>query len=499
MQLQETILCTTGPSPGTGPGALTLHDIKTGSALAVFKQTTSSINSAGFVDTRDGQGGFMMAAQADKSVINVYNFQKDQIALKIIIPERLSCLAIDRRGEYCAGGTAQGRIYLWEIASGILYHSWDAHYRQVNVLKFTHDGAALISGSEDSGVSVWLLSRLVDDDLRNELVTPYCSLSDHTLPVTDIVCGRGAFPTCRILTASVDHTVKLWDLSSKSLLTTFHFPQPISSIVWDVTERLFFAASTEGSIHQVNLFRQRGNTAGGQAIEAVGGAGVTDVIRIADSDDTVQRKRLISIEQPITTLALSFTTSLLLVGTSTGLIHIHDVASHQHLRTISTHKGAPITMLATLLKPPDLFGHISLTLAPSVSLNTADLMPVRPVVPFQRVRDTKARELHEVTALLPSQNHANCDRYSTAFTYPPCDLVRDSAYFVEPSIQGDVDQLPNTALVAELQLEIQELREQLGKAKGVNDLMWETVVQRVILQGEEKQKLPQDSALGLER
>lgn len=47
------------------------------------------------------------------------------------------------------------------MASGILYSAWDAHYRRVTVLKFTHDSAALISGSEDSGVSVWSVSRSI--------------------------------------------------------------------------------------------------------------------------------------------------------------------------------------------------------------------------------------------------------------------------------------------------------------------------------------------------
>ncbi len=42
-----------------------------------------------------------------------------------------------------------------------MYNSWDAHYRQVTVLRFTHDGAALLSGSEDSGVSVWSVSRSI--------------------------------------------------------------------------------------------------------------------------------------------------------------------------------------------------------------------------------------------------------------------------------------------------------------------------------------------------
>jgi hypothetical protein len=95
---------------------------------------------------------------------------------------------------------------------------------------------------------------------------------------------------------SNQHLPQLWDLSSRSLLTTFHFPQPISYLAWDVTERLFFAASADGSIHQMNLFRERASKFGGIITESVGGAGVTDIIRV-DDDVTreARKKRLISV------------------------------------------------------------------------------------------------------------------------------------------------------------------------------------------------------------
>lgn len=488
MTLQEVVLCATVPqAAGSGSGAVVLHDIQTGTSLASFKQSNSPPHCTSFVETRDGQGGFILAAQQDKSILNVYNFQKDQLAFKIVLPERLSCIALDNAGSFCAGGTAQGRIYLWEVASGILYNTWDAHYRHVNVLKFTHDGAALISGSDDSGVSVWSVARLVDNDTQNELPTPYCTLSDHTLPVKDIVCGLGAFPTCRVLTAALDHSVKLWDLSSQSLLTTFHFPKPISSAVWDITERLFFAASPDGFIYQVNLFRQRAEKHAGQVIEAIGGAGVSDLIRVTD-EDSDSRKRLITVDQPITVLTISLTSSLLLVGTATGLIHLYDIASHQLLRTISTHKGMSISHLATMLKPPDLVGHISLSLNLGSSADAKDIIPMRPVVPFHRMKDSKAREAHEVAMMLPIQDETP-GGVPSAYDYPEAEFQRDYAFFVQPDAIGTSG--ASSARVAELEAEVENLREQLGKAKGINDVMWETVVQKVMTQ--EKQKAGQDA------
>lgn len=51
--------------------------------------------------------------------------------------------------------------------------------------------------------------RLLDEETQNEPLMPYCTLSDHTLPVTDIICGIGLFPESRVLTSSLDHSVKV--------------------------------------------------------------------------------------------------------------------------------------------------------------------------------------------------------------------------------------------------------------------------------------------------
>ncbi|KAI0331448.1 WD40 repeat-like protein [Cubamyces sp. BRFM 1775] len=484
MHLNEAVLCATAPSgSGSGPGTLALNDIQTGTTLASWKQTSAATHCTATVQSRNGQGGFMLAAQQDKSIMNVYNFQKDQLALKIVLPERLSAIAVDPKGKYCAGATAQGRIFLWEIASGVMFNSWDAHYRQINVLRFTQDGAALLAGSEDSGVSVWSTPRLVDETLQNELPTPYCSFTDHTLPVTDIVCGVGPFPSCRIITASVDHTVKLWDPASKTLLTTFYFPQPITCISWDPTERLFFAASADGSIHQVNLFRQREDKYSRAAMEAVGGAGVSDVIRINDIDPKDAKKRLISIGEPVTAMTISLSGSMLLAGTTSGLIHIYDIASHQQLRTLSSHKGMAITHLSTMLRPPDLIGHVSLTLSAGAAGDTRENIPVRPVAPFQRIRDAKAREAHEVSLMLPQHSTPP----GTFFSYSREELIKDHAFFVQPSAAGpEAAGVSLQTRVSELEGEVSRLREQLNKAKGINDVMWESVVQRIVAEGKEK-------------
>lgn len=57
---------------------------------------------------------------------------------------------------------------------------------------------------------------------------------------------------------------------------------------------MFWAGSPDGSIHQMNLFHQRDDKLAGRLVKAVGGAGVSDTIRIGEDRES-QKKRLISV------------------------------------------------------------------------------------------------------------------------------------------------------------------------------------------------------------
>lgn len=33
----------------------------------------------------------------------------------MVLPEKMTCISVDKNGTWLAGGTASGRIYLWEV------------------------------------------------------------------------------------------------------------------------------------------------------------------------------------------------------------------------------------------------------------------------------------------------------------------------------------------------------------------------------------------------
>ena len=115
--------------------------------------------------------------------------------------------------------------------------------------------------------------------------------------------------------------------------------------------------------------------------------------------------------EPVSALALSLTASLLLVGTAPGLVHVYDVRSHQLLRTVSVHKGARITHLEALSKPPDLIGHVSL-----VRATNSEATQPRPIVALQRTRDVASRARREVSIVLTAR-HKVCTLVRSLIPY----------------------------------------------------------------------------------
>lgn len=75
-------------------------------------------------------------------------------------------------------------------------------------------------------------------------------------------------------------------------------------------------------------------------------------------------------------------------------------------------------------------------------------------------------------------------------SYPTDELLRDQAFFLRSKNTSDPSSNDASILrtrITELENEIQQVKAQLGKAKGINDAMWDNVVQRIILNDEVSQ------------
>ncbi|GAA6011507.1 hypothetical protein JCM10207_002643 [Rhodosporidiobolus poonsookiae] len=457
-----------------------------------------------------GMGGALLGlgGKDGRAGVNVWNFTRETTQQRLIPPVRLSTIAMSKDGMYMAGGTPDGRIFLWEVCTGSLIITVDAHYRSVSVLAFSDDSAALVSGSEDAGVSVWSIGRLLNSTPMNP-PSPFCTLSDHTLPITDICVGVGAFPRCRVLTASIDSTVKVWDISTSppALLSTFSFPTPISHIAWDPLERFFFAAGPSPSsapsaasssapaeapaapigsrVVRVNLYRKKKDGFGIETVEQVGGGGRGEVERVGER---LGEGEVYEIPETITALHLSAHSPTLLVGTSHTTTHLLSLPSLLPSRIlpppVSSSSPGSITFLTTLLRPPELGASAAASAGGVVQVAERPVMPGgmgRTILSVQeRERGGKGGRSVEMRI-----GGGGAELDLDALIAPARGVSGAPVFGAGAAVAGAASGAGAAAEALErerkraqgLEREVEVLKKQLGRATVVNEGMWKRVVE----------------------
>lgn len=123
----------------------------------------TSGDSAGLVHVQGNDGdagaGYVITQADNTSVLTAHNFQTPQLQAKIILPQRLSCLAVSPSTHLLAEGLPDGRICLHDVKTGEMVAApFDAHYRAVSCLLWSAGGDALVSGGEDGRICVWSLA-----------------------------------------------------------------------------------------------------------------------------------------------------------------------------------------------------------------------------------------------------------------------------------------------------------------------------------------------------
>ncbi|KAJ1294024.1 hypothetical protein BS78_01G114500 [Paspalum vaginatum] len=266
-------------------------------------------------------GRFLAAAQApsaggNSSPIYFFHWEKPQVAIKSFPADPIRALIADEEGSYLIGGGSNGNIFLWEVSSGELLHTWRAHYRAVRCLAL-YD-YLLVSGSEDGSIKVWDLITVLDEQSRLEAQTPYLySFNQHALPVTDIACFLGAI----VVSSSEDRTCKIWSLSEGRMLRSISFPTSIDSVALDPRSHIFYAGGRDGKIYVTAM-------------------GVDFSSNVCDESSILGA--LDDHSKAVTSLASSTDGLLLVSGSEDGNVRVWDTRSQQVTRKFK-HSQGPVT------------------------------------------------------------------------------------------------------------------------------------------------------------
>jgi len=333
-----------------------IWDIRSGTLLTTFKGNKTDTHALALLSPlyQPARKSYIYSAQNDRPQINVWSFRKDQLLYKFTVPEKLSSIITTNNNNYFIGGSETGKIYVWEVTTGKLIKIIDAHYKAINVMKITSDDIALITGSEDSIVKVWLLNDLINNQPTRNTISPYYTWTEHTLPITDLVCGLGLMNYSRVVTVSLDRSCKIWDLSDGKCLATVIVPTNIRAVTMNPTETSIYVGGGDGLIYCIDLYSKAKNNQYGSKVDLnINPEGVID-FSINNKDSKIFKGHT----QAINSLSCSFDGSLLVSASDDEKVIIWDAESQQQLKSFAHYKGK-ITNVEVILRPIDLLDNQS--------------------------------------------------------------------------------------------------------------------------------------------
>lgn len=323
--------------------------IQTSHHFASFRNADCPLNGAAL--TGMGPGERLFVAGRDKALITAYAWGKESADQMLPVPENMSCLAVvdhpnthalsAEKPQYhvpwlLIAGSKSGKLYVWELASGDLLCVKDAHYQELTCIRVTKCGTFIVTGGLDSRVMVWSTLDLVSGE--STAAKPFASFTDHSLAITDIVLSDSGIVTdLRVISSSRDSTVRIYDIMTKSLLTTFVFDLPVECITRDPAGRALYAGLQDGLIRQLPMYVVNAFT---HVLEAVGGHGK---IVTVESDPNLKETFVHHKTEGachVTRMAVSMDGMLVISGDSAGRVFVADIVTKQVVKAFTPCKSA---------------------------------------------------------------------------------------------------------------------------------------------------------------
>lgn len=200
----------------------------------------------------------IFAAQIDKAVVQVYSRGKGNQEATVPFPERITCLALACDDAVLVLGTAEGRILLWELATGRQITTSQAHLQTVTVLAVDPTGNFLLSASADSTVHVWSLPALLSfGTVDVQALSPLSTFTSHRAEIVSLVLGHSS-SFCNIaFSASKDRTCLVWDYHAGTLLRTYLLPGVPTCLATDAADRYTYVGYEDGTVQQLDQLNVR--------------------------------------------------------------------------------------------------------------------------------------------------------------------------------------------------------------------------------------------------
>ncbi|GAB7359819.1 hypothetical protein MBLNU230_g6987t1 [Neophaeotheca triangularis] len=197
----------------------------------------------------------VFAAQCDKSVVHVYGRAKGNLEAVVPFTERITCVSLACNDTVLFLGTAEGRIFAWEIATGRQVTTAQSHLQPVTALATDSASTFLLSTSKDSTAHVWSIPSLLSfANLDAQGLSPLHTFTAHNAEIVDVALGHADGPNNIAATVSTDKTCVIWDYRANVPLRTYLLPALPSCLALDAGDRAVFVGYPDGSLQMLDLF-----------------------------------------------------------------------------------------------------------------------------------------------------------------------------------------------------------------------------------------------------
>ncbi|KAF8537620.1 WD40-repeat-containing domain protein [Trichophaea hybrida] len=362
--LTENLLLATTRTPleNVDAPSVSLYNLHTASAISSLKRSHTTARGLASTTTH------IFAQQSDKAVINVYSTRTFSLETTVPFPEPFTVISCSSCGSYLAGGTAGGRVYLWELASARFVATPALHLQKITTLCFNKSGRHLAVGSEDTNVTVWSLALLLDT--RGPTRLPERVLDRHIHAITSVAIGGASSggPSELLVTAGRDRNVITWELHTGQHLRTYMMGGVPLCLALDPAERAVYAGFEEGGIQSVEFHSTQKGSGNEMYDEEFRDMPVTVSSEVWGGDDTAEGRAVLS-------LAVSYEGNMVVSGNERGEVGVWDVATGGLFKNLCQMK-APLTSLQ-ILSPVGF--------ANSVSTKTGVTIPVLPKPRYESI------------------------------------------------------------------------------------------------------------------
>ena len=254
--------------------------------------------------------------------------------------EPVSVVAASPDGTHFAAGALSGAVYVWEVSTGVLAKTWNAHFKAVSAVSFAAEGSVLVTAVEDTVVSAWSMASVLDPAAATAPPVPTYSWAEHALPVTSLAVGGGpaggAGGSALVASASADRTCKIWTLGGGHMLRSVEFPAALACVALDACESTLYAGATDGRVFEVPL--------NAVANAGAGLAGGGDDKRVANASGAAAV--LEGHARAVTAIQCSADGERVTSSSEDGTCRVWDAASRQTTHVLRHPKGSPIVALA---------------------------------------------------------------------------------------------------------------------------------------------------------